>query len=184
MVSDYTQIIEGCKRHDRRSQRALYDEMAPMAMGLCMRYTGSRDEAQDLVQDGFIRVFRHIWKVKDATQLRSWVYKVMLNVCLTHCHRHRLPVAEIQETADLVTAPLDPFADEEIVEALQQIAPQQRLVFNLIAVEDYSYRDAAAEMHCTETNVRALYSRARSRMRELLTENENDNENENQNHTR
>lgn len=169
MVTDYTQIVEGCKRHDRKSQRALYDEMAPMAMGLCMRYTGSRDEAQDLVQDGFIRVFQHIGKLKEAVQLRSWVYKVMLNVCLTHCRRYRLPVVDLQETTTMVTEPLDPFADEEVVAALQRLTPQQRVVFNLIAVEECEYREAAAKLHSSEANVRALYSRARSQIREILT---------------
>lgn len=169
MVTDYTQIIEGCRRHDRRAQRALYDQMAPMAMGLCMRYTGSRDEAQDLVQDGFVRVFRHIGKVKDANQLRSWVYKVMLNVCLTYVGRSRLSQADPEEAMAVPEEPLDPFAAEEVVNALQRIAPQQRLAFNLIAVEEYSYGEAAAEMHCSEVNVRALYSRARSRIREILT---------------
>ena len=55
MSMDYAQIVEGCRRRDAKAQRALYDEMAPMAMGVCMRYAKSRADAQDIMQDGFVK---------------------------------------------------------------------------------------------------------------------------------
>lgn len=168
MIADYTHIVEGCRRHDRKAQRALYEAMAPMAMGVCMRYSSDREEAQDLMQDGFVRVFEHVGKVKDTEHLAAWVYRVMLNVCLKNYRRKmRRKMAEM-EMVEQVELPLDPFAEEEIVAALQRLAPAQRQVFNLMAVEGYDYAEVAREMRCTEVNVRALYSRARMELRNLL----------------
>ncbi|MBR4773102.1 MAG: RNA polymerase sigma factor [Bacteroidales bacterium] len=168
MTADYTHIVEGCRRHDRKAQRALYEAMAPMAMGVCMRYSSDREEAQDLMQDGFVKVFEHVGRMKDVEHLSAWVYKVMLNVCLKNYHRKMRRKRAEMEVTEQVELPLDPFAAEEIVAALQQLAPAQRQVFNLMAVEGYNYTDAAREMRCTEVNVRALYSRARMEMRNLL----------------
>lgn len=168
MTADYKHIMEGCRRHDRKAQQTLYEAMAPMAMGVCMRYSSDRDEAQDLMQDGFVKVFEQIGKVREPERLASWIYRVMLSVCVKNYHRKvRRKMAEMT-VVEQVELPLDPFADEEIVAALQRLAPAQRQVFNLVAVEGYSYTDAAHEMRCSEVNVRALYSRARMELRNLL----------------
>ena len=169
MTADYTQIIEGCRRHDRKAQQALYEAMAPMAMGVCMRYANDRDEAQDLLQDGFVRVFERIGQMRDPERLAAWVYQLMLNVSLRHYHRKmRRKSIEMEAMEQEVTLPLDPFANEEIVAALQRIAPAQRMAFNLVTVEGYSYADAAEKMNCSEVNVRALCSRAKMELRNLL----------------
>ena len=167
MEADYTHIIEGCRRHDRRAQRALYEAFAPMAMGVCMRYASDRDAAQDLMQDGFVRVFEGIGKVRDASRLGGWIYKVILNECLKSCRNKvsTLPVDEVE----CVQQPLDPFAADEVVAALQRLSPAQRGVFNLVEVEGYSIGESAVKLKCSEVNVRALLSRAKSRLRELLS---------------
>lgn len=169
MSTDYAQMVEGCRRHDRRAQRTLYETFAPMAMGVCMRFATDRDAAQDLLQDGFVRVFEKIGQVHDAEQLGAWIYRLMLNVCIKACRRRRMAyIDDVPEDEGVL--PLDPFAAEEVVMALQRIAPAQRAVFNLVVVEGYSFAEVASAMHCSEVNVRALLSRAKACLRNLLTE--------------
>lgn len=168
MTVDFAHIIEGCRRRDRRAQRLLYDTLAPMAMGVCMRYARDRDEAQDIMQDGFVRVFEKVGQVRDPQRLASWAYKVIVNECLKYYHRHKRTLYADDLQVDGVQLPLDPFAIEEVVAALQQLPPAQRLAFNLVEVEGYSYQEAAKEMKSSEVNVRALLSRAKSRLREKL----------------
>ena len=169
MATDYSHIVEGCRRRDRVAQRQLYDAMAPMAMGVCMRYVRNREEAQDLMQEGFVRVFEHMGQLRDASKLPAWVRKVMVNECLHHFRRQHLTMVTADAgDIDRTEQPLDPFADEEVVLALQQLPPQQQVVFNLVAVEEYAYDEAAQLLRCSEVNVRALYSRARSRLRGIL----------------
>lgn len=169
MVADYAHIIEGCRRHDRKAQRALYDTFAPMAMGLCMRYASDRDAAQDLMQDGFVRVFENIGRLRDPERLGAWIYRLMLNECLRQLRRQQRTRYVVDNQVEGVQLPLDPFGTEEVVAALQRLAPAQRMAFNLIEVEGYTYEEAAEMMKSSEVNVRALLSRAKSCLREMLT---------------
>ena len=169
MAVDYAHIIEGCLRHDRRAQRALYDTFAPMAMGVCMRYASDRDAAQDLLQDGFVRVFENIGRVRDPERLGAWIYRLMLNECLRQ-YRKKMPVQYADEgRIESVQLPLDPFGTEEVVAALQRLTTAQRMAFNLVEVEGYTYEEVAEQMKCSEVNVRSLLSRAKGCLRELLT---------------
>ena len=174
MSVDYTQMVEGCRHRDRRAQRALYDAFASMAMGVCMRFVPDREEARDLMQDGFIRVFERIGQVKDPQQVGGWIYKVMINVCIKHYRRQMRQVSlvltdEMVESGEWKVGSGERcVGNEEVVEALHLLSPQRRVVFNLIAVEEYDYNEAAKELHCSEVNVRALYSRAKKELREIL----------------
>ncbi len=171
MESDYTQIVEGCRRRDPRSQRALYDALAPMALGVCMRYSHDRHTAQDLMQDGFVKVFENIARLQQPERLGAWVYQIMVNRCLNHLKKRREELCPDGIPPSPIALPLDPFAMEEIVLALQQLSPQQRMVFNLVEVDDRPYDEVADILHCSESNVRALLCRAKSRLRDLLTSN-------------
>ncbi|MCR5444490.1 MAG: RNA polymerase sigma factor [Bacteroidales bacterium] len=170
MIADYAHILEGCRRHDRRAQRALYEAFAPMVMGVCMRYSTDRDAAQDLLQDSYVKVFESINQVRDPERLKTWVYKVAVNECLQRIRRQRPVVYADEVEIDGVQLPLDPFGAEEVVAALQRLAPAQRLAFNLVEVEGYTFEECAEQMRCSEVNVRALLSRAKACLREILTE--------------
>ena len=168
MSMSYEQMVDGCRRHDAKAQRALYDELAPMAMGVCMRYCTDRDEAQDLLQDGMVRVFEKIGSLKEPQKLRSWVYSIMVNCCVQHLRqaRHERVSDELDTVAD--EADLTPFTMRDIVEALHQIDNRQRLVFNLCAIEGRSSDDVASEMGISAGNVRIMLYRARATMRAYL----------------
>lgn len=168
MTEGYAHIVAGCRRHDRRAQRMLYDTFAPMAMGVCMRYAHDRDEAQDLLQEGFVKVFENIGRLRDAERVGAWIYRLMVNVCLNYYRRHVRPRYIDEEGVDGVQQPLDPFGTEEVAEALRCLTPAQRVAFNLVEVEGYSFEEAAEKMRCTEVNVRALLCRAKGRLREEL----------------
>lgn len=168
MTADYAQIVEGCRRGDRKAQRTLYDMTAPMAMGVCMRYASSRAEAEDLVQDGYVKVFEGIGRLKEPRALPAWVRQVMTNVCI-NANRRKLRFASLDATpVEAVDTPLDPFAESEMVKALQGLQPQKRVVFNMVAVEEMPYSDIAAKLGCSESNVRALFARAKKELIEKL----------------
>ena len=137
-------------------------------MGVCMRYATDRDAAQDLLQDGFVQVFEHIGRVRDPERLGGWIYRVILNECLQHYRRNERQLYVDDVMVEKVELPLDPFGTEEVVLALQKLTPAQRTAFNLVEVEGYTYQAAASEMHCSEVSVRALLSRAKSRLKEIL----------------
>lgn len=168
MSDEYTQLVKRCRKHDERAMRALYEEMAPMAMGVCMRYSHSREEAQDLMQDGFLKVFEKLGTLKNPERVGAWIYQIMVNVCIDDYAR-RKELRYLDDTAvEPVTLPLDPFTMGEIVAAVQQLPPHQRTAFNLVEVEGYSCEEAAQRLKLTASGVRASLSRAKAALREKL----------------
>jgi len=169
MSIDYAQIVEGCRRRDPKFQRALYDATCRMALGVCRRYSRDRDEAQDQMQDAYIKVYEKIGSLREPDKLMSWVYNIMVNTCLDR-HRNEHEVLPIDQTQlQAVTLDLDPYAVEEIIAALQKLPPLQRKVFNLCEVEGYSLDEVAARLDSNNLAVRVNLCRAKERLRKLLT---------------
>lgn len=168
MSGEYTQLVKRCRKHDERAMRALYEEMAPMAMGVCMRYSRSREEAQDLMQDGFVKVFEKLGSLKEPERVGAWVHQIMVNVCIDHFHSRKEMRYLDDVDVEPVTLPLDPFTMGEIVAAVQQLPPHQRAVFNLVEMEGYSCEEAARRLGQSASGVRATLSRAKATLRETL----------------
>ena len=89
MNTEVEQLVEACARKDPKAQKQLYDQYAPTLMGLCMRYTHSRDEAQDLLHDGFIKIFENIGKLKKPQSLETWMRQVMISQSINYLSRRR-----------------------------------------------------------------------------------------------
>lgn len=164
----YTQLVEDCRRRDRHAMRRLYDTTAPMAMGVCMRYCGDREEARDVMQDGYIKVFEGLGRLQEPEKLMAWVYQLMVNTCLNHLRSRVETVGfdEVQE--EPAVPPTDPFAEEEVVAALQQLPARQRAVFNLLEVEGVTPEETARRMKTGVKNVKVLFCRACNGLREIL----------------
>lgn len=168
MSDEYTQLVKRCRKRDERAMRALYEEMAPMAMGVCMRYSRSREEAQDLMQDGFVKVFEKLGSLKEPEKVGAWIHQIMVNVCIDSFHgRKELRYLDDIE-AEPVTLPLDPFAMDEIVAAIQKLPLHQRAVFNLVEVEGFSCEESAQKLGQKASTVRATLCRAKAALREML----------------
>lgn len=168
MSMSYAEMVDGCRRRNGKAQRALYDELAPMAAGVCRRYSTDGDEAKDMLQDGFVKVYERIGSLRDPQKLRSWVYNIMVNTCIQHYRRarHTVLMEMDNETAEPVTEL--PYSMEDIVRALGSLTPVQRMAFNLCCAEDMTYEEAAHEMGCSEGAVRVALSKARKGLREEL----------------
>lgn len=169
MSMDNAQIVEGCRRHDPKAQRALYDAVVQMSMGICMRYADGRDEAQDMLQDGFVKVFERIGTLKDSEGVIAWVRNIMVNTCIDHHRRRRhwLPIDEENEPPSDYS--FDPFAVEDIVKGLQQLTPMLRTVFNMCEVEGYTLDETAQKLKSSNVAVRVALSRAKKQLRNYLT---------------
>jgi len=169
MTPDYAQIVEGCRRRNPKSQRELYDATSRMALGVCMRYSNSRAEAQDLMQDGYIKVFEKIGSLREPEKLISWVYNIMVNTSLDSCRaRREMYYVDPSDLPD-TSLDLDPYGTEEIVSAIQKLPPLQRQVFNLCVVEGYSLDETAERLRSNNLAVRVSLSRAKERLRKILT---------------
>ena len=178
MKSDIDQVVDACRRKDARAQKRLYDEFAPKMLGVCMRYTHSRDEAQDLLHDGFIKIFETIDTLQKTDSIESWMNQIMVHMAINYVSRQRniqytdlnlLPdYCLIDQTEDDDKSELPNYSLEQIVNAIQHLPAQCRLVFNMYAIDDMDLPQIARRLHKPESTVRGSLFRARDLLRKSL----------------
>ena len=172
MVYLEKQIIQECIDGKRLSQKCLYTHFAGKMLGVCMRYAKDRAEAEDILQEGFIKIFNNISKFKHEGSFEGWVRRIMIFTAINWFkHRSR----KFQE--DLDTFGYDaPFEDDivgkiaakEIIALVQQMPDGYRMVFNLYAIEGYTHREIAEMMGIAEGTSKSQYSRAKQFMQLAL----------------
>ena len=177
MKMDVEQVVLGCQRKDSEAQKCLYETFAPMMLGVCSRYTKSRDEAQDLLHDGFIKVFENIGRLQNPQALGKWIYQIMVRESLNYLQRRTTmryyEVNKMDELAKDEGLNEEPWEEpgskvEEIIAALQSLPDVYRVAFNLHEVEEWDYEAIAEYLHQPETTVRSHVARAKIMIRKKL----------------
>lgn len=175
MDQDMEQIVLGCQRHESQAQKRLYDAMAPQMMGLCMRYVSCREEAQDILHEGFISVFEHINELENVQSLQSWMGRIMVNRTinyvtrnnrLVYCDLDNMPPVTAEADEELDT---DRFCLSDVLSAIGQLPDIYRLAFNMHDVESVSYEDMSKTLGQPVVTIRSTVSRARQMLRDILT---------------
>jgi len=173
MMSD-RQIIEGCAKHDRRAQQVLYDRYSHFLLGVCLRYATDKSEAEDILQDSFLKIFFNIKDFSGTGSFIGWLRKVAVNTAITHYHKnlkHRYHI-EIEEYVSVETGVLsfeeDFFNSEELFMVLNELPAGYRMVFNLYAIEGYKHKEIAEIMGIDTNTSKSQYSRAKGVIREKL----------------
>jgi RNA polymerase sigma factor (sigma-70 family) len=173
MMSDQ-QIIKGCAKHDRKAQQLLYDKYSRFLLGICLRYSTDKAEAEDILQDSFLKIFLNIKDYTGTGSFIGWLRKVAVNTAITHYHKNlkfRYHV-EIEEYVSVETGVSsfeeDFFTSEELYRVLNELPTGYRMVFNLYAIEGYKHKEIA-EMLGIDTNTsKSQYSRAKAVLRDKL----------------
>lgn len=173
MVND-REIIDGCARHERRAQQMLYDKYSRFLLGVCLRYATDKAEAEDILQDSFLKIYFSIKDFSGTGSFAGWLRKVAVNTAITHYHKHlkRRYHIEIEEYVSVETGvnsfEEDLFTSDELYQVLNELPAGYKMVFNLYAVEGYKHKEIA-EMLGIDTNTsKSQYSRAKAVLREKL----------------
>lgn len=173
MMSD-DQIIAGCIRHDKRSQQLLYDKYSGFLLGVCIRYCSDKAEAQDILQDSFIKIFFNISDYSGTGSFTGWLRKITVNTAITHYHknlkyRYHIDIDEyVSAETGISSFEEDFFTSDELYKVLNELPSGYKMVFNLYAVEGYKHKEIA-EMLGVDTNTsKSQYSRAKAVIRNKL----------------
>ncbi|MFC2090112.1 RNA polymerase sigma factor [Bacteroidota bacterium] len=167
-------LIEGCKKGKGDSQEKLYRRFSAAMYGLCQQYASSPEDAQDILQDGFVKVFKKIDQVKDTKAFPGWIRRVMINTALER-YRSQVRMQNLDEepavwkeqvTDDI----LDELSAEAIIELIQQLSPKYKVVFNLYAIEGYSHKEISEKLNISEGTSKSNLSRARAILQERVKE--------------
>jgi RNA polymerase sigma factor (sigma-70 family) len=168
-----TDFIAALARQERWAQQQLYQEHYSKMMGVCLRYASSRDEALDLLHEGFIKVFQHIQRYKPGTSLQAWMRTIVVNTCIDY---HRRQVRRRTEDIETAYAAYDEdtpdvlsnLTEKEILDAVQTLSPAYRAVFNLYVVEGYSHKEIGDALQITESTSRSNLVKARTKLQEYF----------------
>jgi RNA polymerase sigma factor (sigma-70 family) len=168
-----SEIILGCVRGSMKHQRVLYDRYAPRMMGVCMRYAANEQEAEDILQEGFITVFRKIDSFTGTGELGAWMRKVFLNTALMQYRKNkaRLQDLDVEVVGFKLESGDDPFAQlsaADLMQMIQRLPPGARLVFNLYAVEGFDHNEIAEQLGISQGTSKSQYSRARELLRNMI----------------
>jgi RNA polymerase sigma factor (sigma-70 family) len=159
------ELIDGCLRGSQLAQKQLYEKFAGRMMAVCLRYAQTTFEAEDVLQEGFITVFRTLGGFRRECPLEFWIRRIMVNSALRQ-HRRNAPLVavsegEYPETLASEEFTLSNYNFQELLEMVQELAPRYRMVFNLYAIEGYNHKEIGELLGITEGTSKSQYSRAR-----------------------
>ena len=171
------QIVHGCIKGEFGSQKQLYIDYAPKMMGICLRYASSTEEAEDMMQEAFIRIYTKIHTFKFDGPLGAWIRRVVVNTA-AEIYRKEKKYGLNNDIEDHLYSfknddyIIEKLAATDLLDKVQSLPNGYRIVFNLYAVEGYSHKEIAEKLQISENTSKSQYSRARASIRKMI-ENEN-----------
>jgi RNA polymerase sigma-70 factor (ECF subfamily) len=165
-------LIDGCIKNDQGSQEKLYKQFSGAMYGLCLQYSNSEEDAQDILQDGFVKVFQKIDQVKDPSAFPGWIRRVMINTALEK-YRSQVLLKRVDEKEQfpdeqITDEILEMINVEALVAMIQELTPKYRMVFNLYAIEGYNHKEIGEMLGISEGTSKSNLSRARAVLQEKV----------------
>lgn len=165
-------LLEGCRKGNRKSQELLYKQFYGYAMSVCMRYTRSKTEAMEVLNDGFLKVFTRINRYDPARSFKGWLRRILINTALDAYRKQ----AKHYFHEDVHTASISPvnasiiseLAHEELIAMVQRLTPAYRMVFNLYAIDGFTHEEIAGQLGISEGTSKSNLARARMHLKEMI----------------
>lgn len=164
-MTDLEETIKKCASGDRKAQTALYNQFASKMYGVCLNYSKDATEAEDNLQDGFIRVFTKIDQYGFKGSFEGWMRRIMVNTSLEKFRKnnHLHPVEDMMvfENVQIAEETISTISADDLLKIIQELPPRYKMVFNLYAIEGYSHQEIAKLMDINEGTSKSNLSRAR-----------------------
>lgn len=165
-------LIQGCKRNDRESQRLLHQHYYSYAMSICVRYCRTIEEAKEVVNDGFLKVFLRIEQYKASTSFTGWIRRIMINTCIDlyrkevkHYEAYSSKAAEQMGGSENV---LDELSYTELIKMVQELSPGYRAVFNLYVVDGYTHKEIGGLLGISDGTSKSNLLKAREILKKKI----------------
>jgi RNA polymerase sigma factor (sigma-70 family) len=167
------ELVRECLRGSGSAENELYDRLSPLMFGICLRYAPNATEAEDILQEGFMKMFQHLGSYRAQGPLEAWVRRIMVHTALERYRKKVLLTVEnsedetIDAQAEAATFD-DSLTTESLLELIQALPPGYRLVFNLYAIEGYAHKEIAERLHISEGTSKSQLARARRILQEQV----------------
>lgn len=165
--------LQACMQGDRKEQKAFFERFKGKMFALCLRYANTREDAEDILQEGFVKVFRDLHQYTGVGNLEGWVRKVFVNTALQHLQKQRRELMTVELEGHDIAADTEPFHGDEppaknMIRILQQLPTGFRTVFNLYVLEGYSHPEIAEILNISVGTSKSQLLRAKAHFRALL----------------
>jgi RNA polymerase sigma factor (sigma-70 family) len=166
-------LLTRCKAGERKAQEMLYKQFASKMLGVCMRYAVDKMEAEDMLQNGFMKVFKKLDDYRGDGAFEGWIRRIMVHSSIEYYRKHHKMV-QVMDVTDLSNEPsVNPAAManmgvKDLMNIIQQLSPGYRMVFNLYAIDGYSHKEIAGIIGITEGASKSQLSRARTILKEQV----------------
>lgn len=176
---DLKATVERCQKGDRGAQKSLYEKLASKMLGVCIRYARDQSEAEDFLQEGFIKVFKNIHNLRNPLQVEGWIEKIMVNTALEHIRKKKTVngyEVDLEDNVDVEEEEkvTDELSREELLSIIQELPDGFRAVFNMYAIEGFSHKEIAEKLSITEGTSKSQYARAKSILQQKVIKINND----------
>ncbi|MFC5410932.1 RNA polymerase sigma factor [Larkinella bovis] len=171
---DERALVDGCRNKDRTAQRKLYELFARKLFVVSQRYTKNRDDAEDVLQDSFVKAFQHIDTFRFECPLEAWLKRIVINTALKHIRKQK-PWQNQAELEDVIPTALPQTEDslsglhyQQLLKMVQELPPGCQAVFNLYAIEGYTHPEIAELLDISEGTSKSQFSRARMLLQQKI----------------
>jgi RNA polymerase sigma factor (sigma-70 family) len=167
-------IIEGCRKDNRLAQKRLYEHYFGKMMGVCMRYASHKEQATEMLNIGFYKVFKSIDKYSSqGISIEAWIYRIIVNSCLDFLRsemKHRHDDIEYIKAETYSDNALSNLSFEELIQLINKLPPAYRAVFNLYAIEGYNHKEVGEMLNISEGTSKSNFAKARGKLQKMILE--------------
>ena len=179
-IEDIHTLIEGCRANNRNSQQQMYNLLKEYAMRICYRYINRAEDVEEVMNEGFIKLFKHMRQFEDnrheqvTAALKGWFRKILVNTCIDHLRKTSafLNGHVIQDKHELIQdtteTGLDKISHKEIIACIKELSPAYRTVFNLFVIEGFSHEEIAKHLGISVGSSKSNLSKARENLRKII----------------
>lgn len=165
------EFIKGCRKQELKYQEKLYKHFYSYAMSICLRYSSSEEEAGEILNDSFMKVFTKIDKYDDKLSFKSWFRRIIINTSIDYYrkhikHKNQADIEEAQYETDNYSA-VEQMSAEEILKLLNHLSSQYKIVFNLYEIEGYSHEEIGKMLNISSSTSRTNLARAKKKLKDL-----------------
>ncbi|MBR6247087.1 MAG: sigma-70 family RNA polymerase sigma factor [Bacteroidales bacterium] len=174
-LSPEQRLIELCKQGDRASQKRIYDSLAPKMFAICIRYMGNRDDAEDILQEGFVTLFQKIGSFSGEGSFEGWARKIFVNTALMALRRTDAlklsdDISEAWGVTSESASQIQTIGYKELMKLIADLPAGYRTVFNMYVIEGYTHKEIGDALGISDVTSRSQLQRARTILQEKITE--------------
>ena len=171
---DEMSLITGCIKGNQIAQKTLFDSFSPKFFALCLRYMKSTDDAEDVLQEGMVKIFTKLPEYKGKGSFEGWMRRIVVNTCLDQIRKNQklkfdVSIDKEEYKLSMNAHILENMSANELIEEIKKMPPGYRVVFNMFAIEGYSHQEIAEKLGVKESTSKSQYLRARASLKERIS---------------